>query len=460
MLLMMMMKMKKVSKQLVVVALFLASANCILPPTIENLKQISLEGEKYLNVQIENAINGVKEMKNMMQKSSEDHKKVLDELEKTKQKKEEAMLAAQEMEAKLEEQEEVCNETMKALWEECKPCLKKTCVKYYSRTCSSGSGMVGRQLEGLLNRTSPFSLWINGERIDTLEQEGQRQNKEFTDLEDKYSVMADGVDGIFSDSMKVADHVHYNPPIFGLPNFFPSRWRRSIHSLFNDPFPSFQGLFSNMMNMHRNPFGSFGSMMDLDTEAPTNEDGSMNEDVVVTKPFGDGSMTCREIRRNSAGCLKFRDECQKCKEIEHIDCSGKKPLEGPLKEELERALAIAERFTQHYNALLKRFEEQMFNTSSVMDLFNRQFGWVSSLANNTNTKDEFFKIETVVTREPVAKPGKDAEHPDTKVSVKIFESPPMKLNVPGDIPWNDPKFPEVVAQEALDRYKDITVIAK
>nr|XP_061806924.1 clusterin-like [Nerophis lumbriciformis] len=456
MLMMMMMK-NKGCKALAVVALFLASANCLLPPTNEHLKQISLEGEKYLNVQIENAINGVKEMKNMMQKSSEDHKKVLDELEKTKQKKEEAMLAAQEMEAKLGEQEEVCNETMKALWEECKPCLKKTCVKYYSRTCSSGSGMVGRQLEDLLNRTSPFSIWINGERIDTLEQEGHRQNKEFRDLEDKYSVMADGVDGIFSDSMKVADHVHYNPPIFGLPSFFPSRWRRSIHSLFHDPFPSFQGLFSNMMSMHRNPFGSFGSMMDFDTDAPTNEDGSVNEDVVITKPFGDGSMTCREIRRNSAGCLKFRDECQKCKEIEHIDCSGNKPLEGPLKEELERALAIAERFTQHYNALLKRFEEQMFNTSAVMDLFNRQFGWVSSLANNTNTKDDFFKVETVVTRDQVAKPGEDTMQPDTKVSVKLFKSPPMNLNVPGDIPWNDPKFPEVVAQEALDRYKDITV---
>ncbi|XP_061559711.1 clusterin [Phycodurus eques] len=463
MLMMMMMKMKKGSKSLAVVAFFLASANCMLPPTSEHLKQISKEGEKYLNVQIENAIGGVKEMKNMMQKSSEDHKKVLEELEKTKQKKEEAMLAAQEVEAKLEEQEEICNETMRALWEECKPCLKKTCVKYYSRTCSSGSGMVGRQLEDLLNRTSPFSIWINGERIDTLEQEGQRQNKEFRELEDKYAEMADGVDGIFSDSMKVADHVHYNPPIFALPNFFPSRWRRSIHSLFHEPFPNFRGLFSNMMGVGRNPFGSFGSfgsMMDFDTDAPTNEDGSVNEDVVITKPYGDGSMTCREIRRNSAGCLKFRDECQKCKEIENIDCSGKKPLEGPLKEELERALAIAERFTKHYNALLKRFEEHMFNTSAVMDLFNRQFGWVSSLANNTNSKDDFFKVETVVTKDPVERPGDDAEHPDTKVSVKLFKSPPMNLNVPGDIPWNHPKFPEVVAQEALDRYKDITIIAK
>lgn len=47
-------------------------------------------------------------------------------------------------------------------------------------------------------------------------------------------------------------------------------------------------------------------------------DGSVNEDVVITKPFGNGQMTCREIRRNSAGCLKFRNECQKCKDIQHV----------------------------------------------------------------------------------------------------------------------------------------------
>lgn len=56
------------------------------------------------------------------------------------------MLKAQEMEAKLAEEERVCNDTMMALWEECKPCLKNTCVKYYSKTCSSGSGMVGHQV--------------------------------------------------------------------------------------------------------------------------------------------------------------------------------------------------------------------------------------------------------------------------------------------------------------------------
>ncbi|XP_041831730.1 clusterin [Melanotaenia boesemani] len=461
MLMMMMMMKRKGSKEsLALLALLIASASCVLPPSKEDLNEISLQGEKYLDQQIENAINGVKEMNTVMQKSSEDHKKFVDALEKTKQQKEEVMREAQEMEVKLAKEEEVCNETMKALWEECKPCLKNTCVKYYSRTCSSGSGLVGRQLEDVLNRTSPFSIWINGERIDTLEQEGQRQNKEFKNLEEKYTEMAHGVDSIFSDSMKVADHVHTDPPMFFFPKFLVpyTRHSRSIRSLFQDPFHNFQSLFSPMMGMGRNFFDSMSSMMDVDNDNPPNEDGSVNEDVIITKPFGDGRMTCREIRRNSAGCIKFRDECEKCKAIQHLDCSGKKPLEGPLKEELEEALATAERFTQQYNSLLKTFEEQMFNTSSILDMLNSQFGWVSSLANNT--KDGIFRIQGVMCRDNEEKEGVEKEPTETNVSVQLFDSQPMNFTVPGDIPWTDPKFSEVVAQEALDRYKETSVVVK
>lgn len=102
-----------------------------------------------------------------------------------------------------------------------------------------------------------------------------------------------------------------------------------------------------MPSFSRDLFGSVDSMMDFDTDATPNEgtfvfpltpgtrnsppltlvspptlplvaDGSVDEDVVITKPFGDGKITCREIRRNSAGCLRFRNECEKCKEIQHI----------------------------------------------------------------------------------------------------------------------------------------------
>lgn len=77
------------------------------------------------------------------------------------------------------------------------------------------------------------------------------------------------------------------------------------------------------------------------------------------------------------------------------DCSGTNPLEGPLKREMDQALAMAERFTQQYNSLLRRLEERMANTSLILDMLNREFGWVSSLANRTNTMDNFFQIQTV-----------------------------------------------------------------
>lgn len=63
------------------------------------------------------------------------------------------------------------------------------------------------QLEDVLNRTSPFSIWMNGEKIDFLQQEGQRQDKALSNLEEKYTEMADGVDSIVSDSMRVRNAV-------------------------------------------------------------------------------------------------------------------------------------------------------------------------------------------------------------------------------------------------------------
>jgi hypothetical protein len=48
---------------------------------------------------------------------------------------------------KLKELPGVCNETMTALWEECKPCLKQTCMKFYARVCRSGSSLIGRQVK-------------------------------------------------------------------------------------------------------------------------------------------------------------------------------------------------------------------------------------------------------------------------------------------------------------------------
>ncbi len=62
-------------------------------------------------------------------------------------------------------------------------------------------------------------------------------------------------------------------------------------------------------------------------------------------------------------------------------------------------------------------------------------------------------------KDPEEKPagGDQQQSGDTDVSVQLFDSPPMNFSVPANIPWTDPKFPEVVAQKALDHYKEVSV---
>lgn len=44
---------------------------------------------------------------------------------------------------------------------------------------------------------------------------------------------------------------------------------------------------------------------------------------------------------------------------------------------------------------------------------------------------------------------------DTTVEVNILNSPPLLLSVPGDLDLLEPAFVQYVAQEALDKYKEM-----
>lgn len=79
------------------------------------------------------------------------------------------------------------------------------------------------------------------------------------------------------------------------------------------------------------------------------------------------------------------------------DCSD--PAHSQLREQFEDALRIAERFSHRYDELMEAFQQEMLNTSRLLDQLNRQFGWVSRLANLTQNgsgrDDGFFQVTTV-----------------------------------------------------------------
>ncbi|NXG59831.1 CLUS protein, partial [Hemiprocne comata] len=422
--------------------------------------EMSAAGSKYIDTEVENAINGVKQMKTLMDKTSKDHQAILQTLEETKRRKEEAVQLVREKEQELAEQQEVCNETMLALWEQCKPCLKRSCIRFYSRTCRSGSGLVGRQLEEFLNHSSPFSIWVNGERIDSLLEQDQRQQRQFEDLEEHYGLLEDEVDDIFQDSTQVYGHLHpfFRAPFGGFREAFrppvqhvriptrSERFSRELHPFFQHPYHGFHHLFQPLFEMTRrmleesqggwdHPLGGFAS-----GKAP----GSLQA--------GDDRMVCREIRRNSAGCLRLRDECEKCREILSVDCRQTDPAQTQLREQLEDALRLAERFSRRYDDLLRAFQAEMLNTTSLLDQLNRQFGWVSRLVNLTQgSTDGFLQVTTVLSKAPNLEDP--SAPPDTQVTVQLFDSEPLSLTVPGDISWEDPQFMEMVAEQALQHYK-------
>ncbi|KAM9317322.1 clusterin isoform 1-T2 [Gastrophryne carolinensis] len=416
-------------------------AAALIPP--DKLKEISEQGSKYITEQFENALNGVRQMKELMDQTGKEHQEILRTLEETKKSKEDALKKALETEQKLSETP-VCNDTMLALWEECKPCLKQTCVRFYSKTCRTGSGLVGRQLEEFLNRSSPFSIWINGEKVDTLNKEDEQQHMVLEDLEDGFSILEDSVHDLFQDSLKVFDQMK---PVFSRP--FHSSFSRPVWNPFpfrGESFPAIR------IRKERSPLydplftSNFDSLFEA-AQKMMERHRLFDERFDETGNSTNDKMVCRELRRNTAGCLKMTEKCEKCKEILEVDCSGKDVPQKHLKEEFEDSLRVAEKFTQQYNELLQRFQARMLNTSSILEDMGRQFSWVSKLANLTeDEKNQFFQVSTAYSSDEGA-PG------ETTVTVNLFKSEPFTFTVPGRIDMADPKFGELVAQEALKRFQ-------
>ncbi|XP_062344347.1 clusterin, partial [Cinclus cinclus] len=439
---------------LLVALLAWGGAQGLVPPP--ELKELSAAGSQRVEAELARALRGVRRMKFLMEQSGREHRELLSALRDTRHGKEEAVRVARQKEQELSERGERCNASALELWERCKPCLRQRCLRFYSRTCRSGAGLVGRQLEEFLNHSSPISIWVDGERLDSLLERDERQERQLEDLEERFGILEDGIDGIFWDSSLLQDRLHpffqapfggfreaSRPPVQRLR--FPRRFRRfsgNLFPLFQSPHGGFQQLFQPLFHITQRMLeGAHGNW-----EIP------LGESWPESRNFSDDRMVCREIRRNSAGCLRMRDECEQCREILALDCGQEDPSQQELQEQLEDAVRVAERFTRRYDSLLREFQEEMFNTSGLLDQLNRQFGWVSRLANYSLGSDGFLQVTTVLSKAP--NPEDPSAPVDTQVTVQLFDSEPLELTVPGDIPWNDPKFMDIVADQALQHFKE------
>ncbi|KAK2497059.1 hypothetical protein MC885_015937 [Smutsia gigantea] len=438
----------------------------VLGDTISDkeLQEMSIQGSKHINKEIKNALKGVKQIKSLIEQTNEERKSLLDNLEEAKKKKEDALNGTKDSETKLKASQGVCNDTIMALWEECKPCLKQTCMKFYARVCRSGSGLVGHQLEEFLNQSSPFYFWIDGDRIDSLLENDRQQTHALDLMQDSFNRASRIMDELFQDrffTREPQDTYHYSP-FFSSPRrslFFnpKSRFARSIMR-----FPVYEPL--NFQDM-------FQPFFDMIHQAQQAMD-SIRPSCLGNSEDNNNRSVCKEIRHNSTGCLKMKDQCDKCQEILSVDCSSSNPAQVQLRQELNNSLQMAERFSKLYDELLQSYQEKMLNTSSLLKQLNQQFSWASQLANLTQGEDPFHLQVTMVSHvlklgphgvvwrgcDPLVEVSSHTSDPNipsglTKVMVKLFDSDPITVTVPEVVPRNNPKFMETVAEKALQEYR-------
>lgn len=415
------------------------------------LQEMSTQGSKYINKEIQNAVQGVRQIKSLIEKTNAERRSLLNILEEAKKKKEDALEDTRDSEMKLKAYPEVCNETMMALWEECKPCLKQTCMKFYARVCRSGSGLVGRQLEEFLNQSSPFYFWMNGDRIDSLLENDRQQTHVLDAMQDSFTRASSILDTLFQDRFFTHElqDTHYFPP-HGFPHRRPHFFHpksRLVRSLL--PFPAYSPLnFHNMFQPFFDMIHQAQQAMDVPFQGLTFQFPDV--DLLRGPESGDDRAVCKEIRHNSTGCLKMKGQCEKCQEILSVDCSANNPDQAHLRQELNDSLLAAERLTQHYNELLQSFQRKMLNTSSLLEQLNEQFNWVSQLANLTQGEDQYYLRVSTVTNH-----SSDSDVPTgvTEVVVKLFDSDPITVVVPEEVARNNPKFMETVAEKALQEYR-------
>ncbi|XP_048386868.1 clusterin [Stegostoma tigrinum] len=425
--------------------LLLAASGSLQQVPPEKLHKLSIEGQKYLNKQIENAINGAKVMKSIADKSEQQHQEYLRRLEQTSKQKEDALVVAKDAQKKLTNAEQC--QSKEALWEECKPCLKQTCTQFYSRVCRRGFGVVEKDVERFFNETPLVSVWVNGDKFDSLVEKNAEQGQQFELVERQY----EDIDELFRESMRTFDGTDrlLDRPFsnFGI---FPRHFSLFPDTSFSPFKPSLfdsHGMLSSFFEMTQRMFERFHKIMH---DAELNKGVFHNIDVHNTTNATEGrdQYICREIRRNSSGCMKLSDKCEKCKELMSLECFDVD--HKPLRKAFEEALSMAEHFTKKYDNLMKEFQQKMENSTKELETLNKQFGWVSKLANYTQSPDGSYHVKAIMSRSLNESPSKD---PSTTVTVQIFDSPPLTFMVP-EQNWDDLKFSETLAQQALKHYKE------
>ncbi|XP_077411779.1 clusterin-like protein 1 [Vanacampus margaritifer] len=416
------------------------------------LKELSKAGEKVVGDEVERALYGVGQMREVMWRNERKHEQLMKSLHHSGDKKKGAAQLAQDVTEKLQEAEEQCRVSLQLEWDECRPCLEDACKTFFTNTCRRGFATFQTKVENFFRRVSRrFSeAAIEADDIQ-VNQDPDSPDSEVVRIQDALTRLSRKVGTLVNSSAALAsrmrdglDRAVRRALLSGLP--LPSATVDPDDPARDSGFLQGVGLeevLDSFFDFGRSVVEEFGAVV---TQAFDGLHGAREEDNKPEKTFPRllrNRKLCRDLRKQSSECWQLQSQCEACQGALLTECPSVRELHVEL-EQVSQLLGVSR---EQYDEVLSIVRRHADETLGWLGNMAAEFGWVA----RADTQN-IFRITRVV---PKSQDKNLSVREETQVEVNILNSPSFVLSVPGELNLQDPAFIQYVAQEALDKYKEM-----
>ncbi|KAJ3595589.1 hypothetical protein NHX12_004892 [Muraenolepis orangiensis] len=413
------------------------------PPTPalpeDTLKQLSRDGEKLVDEEVQRALSGVREMREVMRSNTLKHQQLMKSLKDSGEKKEGAAQLTREVTDRLEKAEEQCRDSLQSEWEQCRPCLEEACKTFYISTCRRGFASFRAKADSFFRRVSGRF----GPREPTAEAGDVTVNQDLGSQTDTEAVAR--IEASFSQLVRRVGGLVERSGALGV---------------------GLAEVLDSFLDFGRSVMEEFGAVVVGSTGGPHEAlEGDRKRARGLLPRYLHSRRLCRGLRRQTSECWQLQDQCDACQGPLLKECPSVRELHGDL-EDASQLLDVSRELYQEVLSVVQRHAEQ---TLVWLGQAAAEVGWVgvgvvapapeeetpAVGGESTSAGDRPWSTFRITSVLPKSSGGVEtAEATETEVQVHIFNSPPLIFSVPGELKIKDPGFLQYVTQEALGRYWD------
>ncbi|KAM9839718.1 clusterin-like protein 1 [Aulostomus maculatus] len=434
------------------------------PLSDDTLTKLSDAGRHYVSEEMKQALLGVTQVKEMMETKEGKHRRLMDAVRHSGVKTKGVTQLTQEMEQKLGEAEQQCQDLTKSSLEECRPCLEDTCKTFYSSTCRRGFISFSSKVEEFFRKMSSQLEKMDNQTQERAGGTSLAQNQVTEDKADLQLLQAEATfSQLLANTSLLYNHsillVKNMPEVFG--GSFPVALATGLQptpllarqSSFSAGFFRTTGLdhvLDSVYDFGRNMLEDFSSMVTdvLEETEKLKEFHQSDTDPGPVPAFEQpqSRYLCRRLRRQVSECWKLQDMCQTCADYLLKECPGVRQLQSEVE---EMYMLLNSSRQQYYNRLLL-VQAHTADTQRWFSSAYNKYGWVSQLADAALGPHDVFSVIRVDQQQ---KMKNYTSKVDSSVVVTTLGSGPVAVSVPADLRVDDPMFIHYVAQEALTLHK-------